>query len=79
MNVSFAIKWRRRTLCKFRQLIKNPAVLRFLPAQAGFTQSFELVFQMAQFPDSFSDMAYVLVQKLIDFKAVFSGRVFESQ
>lgn len=79
MNVPFSTEWRRRTPRDFGQLIEDPAMLGFLTAQAGFTQAFELLFQLAQLPDTFSNMADVLVQKLIDFKAVFSWRVFESQ
>lgn len=54
-------------------------MLRFLATQAGFTQAFELLLQLAQFPDSLGHMAYVLVQKLIDLKAILSRCVLESQ
>ena len=54
-------------------------MLRLLTTQAGFAQAFELLFQLTQLLDSLRHMANVLVQKLIDFQAVFRRRVLESQ
>lgn len=79
MNVPFSTKWRRRTLCDLGEFIEDSAVLRLLPTQAGLTQALELLFQLAQFLDPFCHMADVFVQELIDFKAILSRCVFESQ
>ena len=54
-------------------------MLRLLPAQAGLAQAFELLFQLAQFLDPLCHMADVFVQELIDFQAILSRCVFESQ
>jgi hypothetical protein len=79
MYMTVPRQWSGRALCDLGQFIEDPAVLRFLTTQAGFTQAFELLFQLAQFPDSFGHMAYVLIQKLIDLKAILSWCVLESQ
>ncbi len=79
MHMPFTPMSDRRLLRNHSQLIKNPTVLSFLGAQAGFSKLLELLFKLPQLPYTISNVADVFVQKIIDFATILSGCIFEPQ
>lgn len=61
MNMSLSTRGRGGAFGNLAQFIEDSAVLGVLAAQAGFTQNFELPFQLAQLFDPLRHMADVFI------------------
>lgn len=79
MYMAFAPMHQHRFFGNDGELVKDAAVLRFLGAQAGFTQTLELLFKLSQFPNALGNVGNVFVEQVVDLFATCRRCIFDTK